>query len=92
VDRQAGLALIPDTDLIESICEENNQDPAHMVGKHADVRTSELQTQRQTFCRALSRLVLAAQRKPQSKILDAAFLCLVSLCLCVLTIHRQSHS
>jgi len=25
--------LIPDTDLIESICEENNQDPAHMVGK-----------------------------------------------------------
>ena len=25
--------LIPDTDLIESICEENNRDPAHMVGK-----------------------------------------------------------
>ncbi|MEP7353067.1 MAG: hypothetical protein ABI824_07530 [Acidobacteriota bacterium] len=25
--------LIPDTDLIESICEENNQDPKHMVGK-----------------------------------------------------------
>ena len=25
--------LIPDTDLIESICEENNQDPPHMVGK-----------------------------------------------------------
>ena len=25
--------LVPDTDLIESICEENNQDPAHMVGK-----------------------------------------------------------
>jgi hypothetical protein len=25
--------LLPDTDLIESICEENNQDPAHMVGK-----------------------------------------------------------
>jgi hypothetical protein len=25
--------LIPDTDLIESICEENNRDPAHVVGK-----------------------------------------------------------
>ncbi len=25
--------LDPDTDLIESICEENNRDPAHMVGK-----------------------------------------------------------
>jgi hypothetical protein len=25
--------LIPDTDLIESICEENNRDPGHMVGK-----------------------------------------------------------
>ena len=25
--------LIPDTDLIESICEENNRDPAHMIGK-----------------------------------------------------------
>lgn len=25
--------LEPDTDLIESICEENNKDPAHMVGK-----------------------------------------------------------
>ncbi len=25
--------LLPDTDLIESICEENNRDPAHMVGK-----------------------------------------------------------
>ena len=25
--------LIPDTDLIESICEENNKDPQHMVGK-----------------------------------------------------------
>jgi hypothetical protein len=25
--------LQPDTDLIESICEENNRDPAHMVGK-----------------------------------------------------------
>ena len=25
--------LVPDTDLIESICEENNKDPAHMVGK-----------------------------------------------------------
>jgi hypothetical protein len=25
--------LEPDTDLIESICEENNRDPAHMVGK-----------------------------------------------------------
>lgn len=25
--------LVPDTDLIESICEENNRDPAHMVGK-----------------------------------------------------------
>ena len=25
--------LIPDTDLIESICEENNRDPVHMVGK-----------------------------------------------------------
>jgi hypothetical protein len=25
--------LIPDTDLIESICEENNRDPKHMVGK-----------------------------------------------------------
>jgi hypothetical protein len=26
-------SLLPDTDLIESICEENNKDPAHMVGK-----------------------------------------------------------
>jgi hypothetical protein len=26
-------ALIPDTDVIESICEENNKDPVHMVGK-----------------------------------------------------------
>ena len=26
-------ALQPDTDLIESICEENNRDPPHMVGK-----------------------------------------------------------
>ena len=26
-------ALDPDTDLIESICEENNRDPGHMVGK-----------------------------------------------------------
>src|SRR5262245_20348668 len=26
-------ALQPDTDLIESICEENNKDPAHIVGK-----------------------------------------------------------
>jgi hypothetical protein len=25
--------LVPDTDLIESICEENNKDPAHIVGK-----------------------------------------------------------
>jgi len=25
--------LIPDTDLIESICEENNKDPEHLVGK-----------------------------------------------------------
>jgi hypothetical protein len=25
--------LLPDTDLIESICEENNLDPAHMIGK-----------------------------------------------------------
>ena len=25
--------LVPDTDLIESICEENNKDPVHMVGK-----------------------------------------------------------
>jgi hypothetical protein len=25
--------LLPDTDLIESICEENNRDPQHMVGK-----------------------------------------------------------
>jgi len=25
--------LLPDTDLIESICEENNRDPKHMVGK-----------------------------------------------------------
>jgi len=25
--------LQPDTDLIESICEENNRDAAHMVGK-----------------------------------------------------------
>jgi hypothetical protein len=25
--------LEPDTDLIESICEENNRDPAHMIGK-----------------------------------------------------------
>jgi hypothetical protein len=25
--------LLPDTDLIESICEENNRDPRHMVGK-----------------------------------------------------------
>lgn len=28
-----GWTLIPDTDLIESICEENNKDPVHMVGK-----------------------------------------------------------
>ena len=26
-------SLLPDTDLIESICEENNRDPRHMVGK-----------------------------------------------------------
>ena len=26
-------SLLPDTDLIESICEENNRDPGHMVGK-----------------------------------------------------------
>jgi hypothetical protein len=25
--------LLPDTDLIESICEENNKDPQHMIGK-----------------------------------------------------------
>jgi hypothetical protein len=25
--------LLPDTDLIESICEENNRDPTHMIGK-----------------------------------------------------------
>jgi hypothetical protein len=25
--------LEPDQDLIESICEENNKDPQHMVGK-----------------------------------------------------------
>jgi hypothetical protein len=25
--------LVPDTDLIESICEENNKDPQHMIGK-----------------------------------------------------------
>jgi hypothetical protein len=25
--------LVPDTDLIESICEENNRDPGHMAGK-----------------------------------------------------------
>jgi hypothetical protein len=25
--------LVPDTDLIESICEENNRDKEHMVGK-----------------------------------------------------------
>lgn len=30
---QSAWRLIPDTDLIESICEENNRDPAHMVGK-----------------------------------------------------------
>lgn len=32
---KANLAwtLLPDTDLIESICEENNKDPVHMVGK-----------------------------------------------------------
>jgi hypothetical protein len=28
-----GWRLVPDTDLIESICEENNKDPQHMVGK-----------------------------------------------------------
>jgi len=28
-----GWTLVPDTDLIESICEENNKDLAHMVGK-----------------------------------------------------------
>jgi hypothetical protein len=26
-------SLLPDAELIESICEENNRDPAHMVGK-----------------------------------------------------------
>jgi hypothetical protein len=30
---QLAWTLLPDTDLIESICEENNRDPAHMVGK-----------------------------------------------------------
>ena len=34
VDRQAGVdACMPDTDLIESICEENSKDLPHMVGK-----------------------------------------------------------
>jgi hypothetical protein len=28
-----GWRLVPDTDLIESICEENNRDLPHMVGK-----------------------------------------------------------
>jgi hypothetical protein len=28
-----GWNLLPDTDLIESICEENNKDPQHVVGK-----------------------------------------------------------
>jgi hypothetical protein len=32
-DVKRAWRLIPDTDLIESICEENNRDPAHMVGK-----------------------------------------------------------
>jgi hypothetical protein len=30
---QLSWRLLPDTDLIESICEENNRDPSHMVGK-----------------------------------------------------------
>jgi hypothetical protein len=30
---QLAWRLEPDTDLIESICEENNRDPRHMVGK-----------------------------------------------------------
>jgi len=30
---QLAWTLLPDTDLIESICEENNRDPRHMVGK-----------------------------------------------------------
>ena len=32
-DVKMAWRLIPDTDLIESICEENNKDPKHMVGK-----------------------------------------------------------
>ena len=32
-DAKTAWRLLPDTDLIESICEENNRDPAHMVGK-----------------------------------------------------------
>ena len=32
-DVKLNWSLQPDTDLIESICEENNKDPAHMVGK-----------------------------------------------------------
>jgi hypothetical protein len=32
-DVKMAWRLLPDTDLIESICEENNRDPAHMVGK-----------------------------------------------------------
>ena len=33
VGRATGWRLVPDTDLIESICEENNKDLPHMVGK-----------------------------------------------------------
>ncbi len=32
-DVQLTWRLLPDTDLIESICEENNKDPEHMVGE-----------------------------------------------------------
>jgi len=32
-DVQLAWQLVPDTDLIESICEENNKDLPHMVGK-----------------------------------------------------------
>jgi len=32
-DVKLSWTLQPDTDLIESICEENNRDAAHMVGK-----------------------------------------------------------
>ena len=33
LDVKLAWRLVPDTDLIESICEENNKDPQHMVGK-----------------------------------------------------------